>query len=87
MYYIVTYDIAEERVNKVRKILRKYFNWVQNSVFEGDISESKLEACILELEDVIDSEVDSIYFYKIENRGKLEKKVLGIEKEATLNIL
>ncbi len=87
MYYIVTYDIAEERVNKVRKILRKYFNWVQNSVFEGEISEGKLEKCLLELKNVIDSEEDSIYFYRIENKGNLQKRVLGVEKEVTLNIL
>jgi len=29
MYFIVTYDVGEERLNKVRKILRKYFIWVQ----------------------------------------------------------
>ena len=43
MYLIVVYDISEERINKVRKILKKYFLWVQNSVFEGEISEGKLE--------------------------------------------
>ncbi|MGB9638992.1 MAG: CRISPR-associated endonuclease Cas2, partial [bacterium] len=30
MYYIITYDISDDnRLNKVRKILRKYLNWVQ----------------------------------------------------------
>ncbi|WP_320410033.1 CRISPR-associated endonuclease Cas2 [Candidatus Kryptonium thompsonii] len=28
MYYIVVYDIAEKRVNKVLKFMRKYLNWV-----------------------------------------------------------
>ncbi|ACI21703.1 CRISPR-associated endonuclease Cas2 [Thermodesulfovibrio yellowstonii] len=86
-YLIVTYDIAEERVNKVRKILKKYFMWVQNSVFEGEITEGKLLKCKLELEKVIDKEVDSVYFYSLENRLNYRKTVLGIEKEITGNIL
>lgn len=86
-YLIVTYDIAEERVNKVRKILKKYFMWVQNSVFEGEITEGKLIKCKLELEKVIDKEVDSLYFYSLENRLNYRKTVLGIEKEMTGNIL
>lgn len=86
-YLIVTYDIAEERVNKVRKILKKYFMWVQNSVFEGEITEGKLVKCKLELEKVIDKETDSIYFYSLENRLNYRKTVLGIEKEMTGNIL
>jgi CRISPR-associated protein Cas2 len=86
-YLIVTYDIGEERLNKVRKILKKYFMWVQNSVFEGEISEGKLLKCKLELEKVIDKENDSIYFYSLENRLNYRKIVLGIEKEITGNIL
>lgn len=86
-YLIVTYDIAEKRVNKVRKILKKYFMWVQNSVFEGDITEGKLLKCKLELERVIDKEIDSIYFYSLENRLNYRKTVLGVEKEMTGNIL
>jgi CRISPR-associated protein Cas2 len=86
-YLIVTYDIGEDRVNKVRKLLKKYFMWVQNSVFEGDISEGRLEKCKRELLKVIDVEVDSIYFYSLENRLNYRKTVLGIEKEMTGNIL
>lgn len=86
-YLIITYDIGEERVNKVRKILKKYFMWVQNSVFEGDISEGRLEKCKKELLKVINVEDDSIYFYSLENRLNYRKVVLGIEKEITGNIL
>jgi CRISPR-associated protein Cas2 len=86
-YLIVTYDIGEERVNKIRKILKKYFMWVQNSVFEGDISLGKLEQCKAELRSVIEMEKDSIYFYSLENRLNYRKVVLGIEKEMTGNIL
>jgi len=86
-YLIVVYDIEEERVNKTRRILKKYFQWVQNSVFEGDVTEGKLEKCKLELRAAINFGKDSIYFYRIENRLNYKKTVLGIEKEITDNFL
>ncbi len=86
-YFIVTYDVVEKRINKVRKILKRYFTWVQNSVFEGEITEGKLAKCKHELESVIDKNEDSIYFYLIENRSNYQKIVLGVEKDMTSNIL
>ena len=38
MFIILVYDVGEKRVAKVLKICRKYLNWVQNSVLEGEIS-------------------------------------------------
>ena len=43
MYVILVYDFGEKRVNKMLKLCRKYLNWIQNSVFEGEISEAKLK--------------------------------------------
>ena len=86
-YLIITYDIGEDRVNKVRKILKKYFMWVQNSVFEGDITEGKLAKCKSELQKAINEDEDSIYFYSLENRLNYRKIVMGVEKELTGNIL
>jgi CRISPR-associated protein Cas2 len=88
MYVIITYDITEEkRLNKVRKILRKYLYWCQLSTFEGEISESKLAKCISEIKDVINLEEDSIYVYKVENPKNITKKTLGIEKSYMDNFL
>ncbi len=86
-YFIVTYDIEESRVNKVRKVLKKYFTWVQNSVFEGEITESNLEKCKNELSKILKKESDSVYFYEVENKNNLKKFVLGVEKDMTSNIL
>ncbi|MFA5616572.1 MAG: CRISPR-associated endonuclease Cas2 [Syntrophorhabdaceae bacterium] len=86
-YVIATYDIGEDRVDKVRKILKKYLSWVQNSVCEGDITEGRLKQCEYELSDVIDGEQDSIYIFKIENRRNIQKKTLGIDKATTTNFL
>lgn len=86
-YLIVTYDIGEERVEKVRKVLKKYLSWVQNSVFEGDIGEGKLNQCERELLDIIEEGYDSIYFYRLENRLNQRRKTLGIARKLTGNVL
>ncbi|BAL80401.1 CRISPR-associated endonuclease Cas2 [Caldisericum exile] len=86
-YMIVVYDVEEERINKARKVLKKYFLWVQNSVFEGEITEGKFEKCRIELSKVLDLKRDSIYFYRIENKFNYKKVVLGIEKEITDNFI
>ncbi len=43
MYVILVYDIGEKRVVKMLKLCRRYLNWIQNSVFEGEITEVKLK--------------------------------------------
>ena len=43
MYVIIVYDIKVERVNKVKSFLRQYLFWIQNSVFEGESSESEFK--------------------------------------------
>jgi len=79
MFVIVTYDVDVKRVDRVRKILRKYLNWVQNSVFEGEITISNLAKCKKEIQQVI-SEEDSVYFYQIRNLKLLNKEVVGVDK-------
>ncbi|ACO03471.1 MAG TPA: CRISPR-associated endonuclease Cas2 [Persephonella sp.] len=88
MFVIVTYDISEDRrLNKVRKILKKYLYWSQLSTFEGEISEGKLAQCMSEINDVIDRNEDSIYVYEVKNPRNIKKKVLGIKKSYMDNFL
>ena len=82
MFIIVTYDVETERVNKVRKILRKHLCWVQNSVFEGELTVSQLANLKLELKRII-KDGDSIYFYKVEFPKALKKEILGENKGLT----
>ena len=42
MYVILVYDINVDRVDKVRKFLRQSLIWVQNSVFEGELTRHSL---------------------------------------------
>ena len=38
MYLILVYDVSHNRVAKVCKAMRQRLTWVQNSVFEGEVS-------------------------------------------------
>lgn len=83
MYVILVYDVSTDRVADVCKFLRKYLNWVQNSVFEGQLTKSELEEIKAELGDMTEPEEDSIYFYKIRSKKWLDKSVLGQQKSPT----
>ncbi|MGM0472394.1 MAG: CRISPR-associated endonuclease Cas2 [Bacillota bacterium] len=80
MFVIITYDIEIKRINKVRKLLKQYLTWTQNSVFEGEISEGKLNQCLSEIEKIINRDYDSVYIYSIPSTKFIAKDVLGEEK-------
>lgn len=80
MFVILTYDIEEKRINRVRKLLKKYLTWTQNSVFEGEITDGKLHKCLSEVNKVIDKKTDSIYIYRVKMSKNITKDVIGIEK-------
>ncbi len=80
MYVIIVYDINVDRVNKVKAFLRQYLFWIQNSVFEGEVSESEFKLIYNGLMKIIDENVDSIIIYKLRMAELLNREVLGIEK-------
>jgi CRISPR-associated protein Cas2 len=77
MYVIMVYDIGEERVSRVLRIGRQYLAWIQNSVFEGEISEADLMKLKNLLLEVIDVERDSVTFYLLRTTTYLKKETLG----------
>lgn len=87
MYVIIVYDINVDRVNKVKSFLRQYLYWIQNSVFEGEISDSEFEIIYKGLMKIIDEDVDSIIIYKLRMAELLNREVLGIEKSPIDEIL
>ena len=80
MYVIIVYDINVDRVNKVKSFLRQYLFWIQNSVFEGEVTKSEFEAIYKGLIKIIDEDDDSIIIYKLRMAELLNREVLGIEK-------
>lgn len=80
MYCILVYDIDAKRGVKVLKLCRRYLNWVQNSVFEGNITELKLQELIHQSKEIIDLETDSLIIFTSRNERWLEKQVIGVER-------
>lgn len=87
MYVIIVYDINVDRVNKVKSFLRQYLYWIQNSVFEGEVTDSEFQLIYNGLMEIIDEEVDSIIIYKLRMAELLNREVLGIEKSPIDEIL
>lgn len=92
MYVIVVYDIAsankgEKRVVKMLKHCRKFLNWIQNSVFEGEITEVKLKEMLLGAKKIMHEETDSIIIFKSREERWLDKEVIGLERMTTDNFL
>ncbi len=79
MYIIAVYDIGEKRVVKMLKLCRQYLNWIQNSVFEGEITAVQLEALKVKAKGIMKDE-DSLIFFKSRQERWLEKEVVGKEK-------
>ncbi len=80
MYVIVVYDVGEERVGKVCKYMRRYLPRVQNSVFEGDLSEAKLETMKAGLRKLLLETRDSVLLWVLRDAKWVDRQTLGTEK-------
>ena len=80
MHIIIVYDVSVKRVTKVNKYLKQYLNWIQNSVFEGEITGSQYRKISETLKKMTDKNYDTIIIYKINDRKALERELIGIEK-------
>ena len=87
MYIIAVYDINQKRVGKMLKLSRRYLNWIQNSVFEGELSDLQLKEYILEAKKIMNTSEDSLIIFSSRNSRWLDKKIIGVEPNALDNIL
>lgn len=87
MYVILVYDVGEARVAKALKLCRQYLHWIQNSVFEGELTEVQLKELLHRLSQVIEEDTDSVIVFKFRQEKWVERTILGIEKGGTDSIL
>ncbi|MCQ1529173.1 CRISPR-associated endonuclease Cas2 [Lutispora saccharofermentans] len=80
MFVILFYDFGERRVAKALKICRKYLTWVQNSVFEGEITQANYKKLTHELSMKMDKDEDSLIIYTFANMKYSTREVIGVEK-------
>lgn len=86
MYVILMYDMGEKRVAKMLKLCRRYLHWIQNSVFEGELTEVQLKRLKHEANAIM-LEEDSLIIFKSKDERWLDKEVVGKEKNAPDNFL
>ena len=87
MYVILVYDLDAKRTGKMLKLCRKYLKWIQNSVFEGEITEAKLKELLGLAKKMIDVDRDSIIIFKSRDQYWLDKEIVGRERSSTDNFI
>ncbi len=87
MHIILVYDVGEKRVGKVCKYLRRYLPRIQNSVFEGELTESKLALMKAGLSKIIMPLEDSVLLWVLRDAKWAERQILGNEKLPVSNFL
>jgi CRISPR-associated protein Cas2 len=87
MYALVVYDVEVKRVSRIHKFLKQHLNWVQNSVFEGELTEAQVEAVRVGLKRLMVEDVDSVLIYIARDERWLAKEVLGRERGETGNLI
>jgi len=87
LFVILVYDINEKRVAKVLKKCRQYLNWVQNSVFEGDISPANLKKLVMELDRITRKDEDSVIIYNLRTTKYYSREIIGLKKGGDDNVI
>jgi CRISPR-associated protein Cas2 len=87
MYVLLVYDVEVARVVKVHKFLKRHMHWVQNSVFEGELTEAQIETVKAGLRRLIDEEADSVLMYTARDQRWLARETLGKERSEISNVV
>ena len=86
MLVLITYDVNTEnatgkaRLRKVAKQCVNYGTRVQNSVFECILDNAQSIALKATLEDIIDTEKDSLRFYYLGNKYQTKIEHIGVDR-------
>ena len=86
MKIILVYDIElrepedQNRLNRAKKVARRYLNHIQKSVFEGEITLGQVARLKAEILNVVDKERDSVIIYELPD-GVQWRRVILTEKE------
>ena len=78
MYIILVYDMGE----KMLRLCRKYLNWIQNSVFEGELSDVKLKELKILAGEIMDKDEDSLIIFSNRWDKWMEREVIGKERSS-----
>ena len=77
---IIVYDMGVKRVTKICQYLRRSMDWVQNSVFEGELTDAEYKRIQHDVKELIEADVDSVRFYTFRTKEQVKIETLGVEK-------
>ena len=78
-YFIAVYDVNQKRVGKMLKLFRRYLTWIQNSVFEGELTEAQYQRLRHEANMLL-ADKDGVVIYRMREERYHERHVLGEDK-------
>lgn len=81
MYTLLVYDAAAERNAAILRTCRKYLHHMQNSVFEGELSNAQIIHLRAEIQTNIDSSYDHILVYTFPPGATPHRQSWGIDDE------
>lgn len=76
MYVVAVYDVEADRTRIMLNFFRKYLTHVQNSVFEGEVTEGELHEIQGFVEDAL-QEGESVILYELSSENLLDRTVYG----------
>jgi CRISPR-associated protein Cas2 len=83
----MVYDVGEKRVNRILKTGRRYLNWVQNSVLEGELTDAQFERLKANVRSRIKEEEDCVLFYVMRTDRYTTREILGQQKGDPLSTI
>ena len=64
------------------RLCRKYLNWIQNSVFEGELSDVKLKELKIQAGEIMDKNEDSLIIFSNRWDKWMDREVIGKERSS-----
>lgn len=77
MFVIVCYDVQPNRDSRIQKILGKYLEHVQRSVFEGNITDHMFRKMCHEIQMIIHPEEDVVVVYHFDTASMVSRSMIG----------
>ena len=87
MYVLLVYDVEVARVVKVHKYLKRHLHWVQNSVFEGELTDAQIETVKAGLRRLVNEETDSVLVYTARDQRWLTRETMGQQRSEISNLV
>jgi CRISPR-associated protein Cas2 len=76
VYVVIVYDVEADRTRLFLNLLRQYLTHVQNSVFEGELTEGDLEQVDQRLESML-NDGESTIIYRMSSEKYVSRTVYG----------